>query len=769
MSETQPKAVFLSYAREDSEAARRIADALRSFGIEVWFDLNELRGGDAWDTKIRTQIKTCALFVPIVSATTQSRDEGYFRREWRLAVDRMQDMGGQRAFVVPVVIDHTNESHADVPEEFKRFHWTRLADGTPTPDFVAQIKRLLESPRKSAAPAAVTAAPAHAAATRPAPASRLPWLLGAVAVIAIGAAVFLFLRPSAQEPVPSKPAATKIAATSAPTVVSDKSIAVLPFANMSEDKDSAFFADGMHEDVLTNLAVIRDLRVTSRTSVMEYRGTTKKIRQIGAELGVAYVLEGSVRRAGNKVRVTGQLINVATDEHIWAKSYDRDLTDIFALQSELSQAIATALSAALSPQEKSLVESRPTTSLAAYDLYLKARAWEENIASDFSRAQAEAWLREAVELDPTFAQAWALLGVMHSLAYGGNEDRTPQRLSLAKAATETAVRLAPDDPVVIQQQGNFYYRALRDYAQAAVHYRRVLAINPSSADAYQNLGFLERRQGRWNEGLAFLQKAAQLDPRRAIIVWEIGDTLRDLRRYDEALASFKRAAELAPDNLLLAAEVRFVAFYARGSTRELDAWEAGLKPAASDAKLALALRRALLRLHGDWAKLAEFHRDHAWIEMGDESRWEQEVDAIADLAGTGDLAAVRTRAKQLLPELTALTETQPTNASAWRDRARLHAFAGEREEALRSVQRMRELLPESADAKMGPAYSRVYAGVLAWTGDKEGALAEVARLLRTPRGGNVHLFRVDNGVLPLRGDPRFEALLNDPKNNAPLL
>jgi len=766
------KAVFLSYASQDAEAAKRICDALRAAGVEVWFDQSELVGGDAWDAKIRGQIAHCALFVPIISACTQARLEGYFRLEWKLAVQRMHTMAEEKAFLFPIVIDDTRDAEAKVPVEFKTVQWTRLPGGEGAGKFCARVAVLLGGPvaadRGLPIPAAkVEAGPAGESAR---PVRRPSTLVLSALALAItgtlGLALFVFRQP--ERPVVAPPPAPEKPAPAVAAKPADKSIAVLPFTNMSEDQGGSFFADGMHEDILTNLAVIRDLRVTSRTSVMEYRGTTKKIRQIGAELGVAYVLEGSVRRAGNKVRVTGQLINVATDEHVWAKSYDRDLTDIFAIQSELSQAIAKALSAVLSPQEKSLVESRPTANLAAYDLFLKARAWEEAIGGGTTRAQAESWLREAVNLDPNFAQAWALLGVMHSFAYGGNEDRTPQRLALAKAATETAVRLAPDDPVVIQQQGNFYYRALGDYAQAAVHYRRVLAINPSSADAYLYLGFLERRQGRWTEGLAFLQKAAQLDPRGAFIVWEIGDTLRDLRRYDEALASFQRSAELAPANLFLAYEVHRVAFYARGSTRELEAWEAGIKPAPSDAKVALAMRRDMLRLRGDWAKLVEFHREHASIEWDEEFRWEQEVDAVADLAGTGDLAAVRARAKMLLPELTLLTETQPTNAAAWRDRARLHAFADEREQALRCARRMRELMPESYDAKVGPSYSCVYASVLAWTGDKDGALAELARLLQTPRGANVHFLRLSEGFLPLRGDPRFEALLNDPKNNAPL-
>ena len=231
-----PKAVFLSYAREDSEVARHIAEALRAFGVEVWFDQNELRGGDSWDAKIRTQIKTCALFIPLVSQRTEERSEGYFRREWKLAIDRTHDMSGDKAFIVPVVIDETRETEAAVPEEFMRYQWTRLAQGAPTPEFVSQVKRLLDAPKKAAAKtgAGLAEAGRPGAATPAAPvaspASRLPLGLGAVAVIAVGAAVFFALRPGSKEPALIGPplAEAKPTATPAPAAINPKSLAVLP-------------------------------------------------------------------------------------------------------------------------------------------------------------------------------------------------------------------------------------------------------------------------------------------------------------------------------------------------------------------------------------------------------------------------------------------------------------------------------------------------------------------------------------------------------------
>ena len=247
-------------------------------------------------------------------------------------------------------------------------------------------------------------------------------------------------------------------------VISDKSIAVLPFINMSEDKDAnAFFADGMHEDILTNLAFIRDLHVVSRTSVMQYRNTTKSINEIASELKVAYLLEGSVRRAGNKVRVTGQLIRAETDEHVWASSYDRDISDVFAIQAELSKSIAGALQAVLSPETKALLERRPTDSPAAYDAYLRAR--QLGNSGDYFDARAMVvLLRRAVELDPKFAAAWAELAKREAFIFF-KMVQTPAQLALAKTAIDLAVQLAPEDPAVIKGLGYYYYYGHRDYSR----------------------------------------------------------------------------------------------------------------------------------------------------------------------------------------------------------------------------------------------------------------------------------------------------------------
>ncbi|MBI5769760.1 MAG: TIR domain-containing protein [Verrucomicrobia bacterium] len=779
-------AVFLSYAREDADAARRIAEALRAFGVEVWFDQNELRGGDQWDQKIRTQIKTCALFVPIISQQTEQRAEGYFRREWKIAIDRTQDMGSHRAFIVPIVIDATKETGADVPEDFMRYQWTRLANGGPTPEFVAQVKRLLESPKKVAPTVARVSRPVgsddtgqetRATPDKPArpPASRLPLVFGAIAVLAIAAAVYFALRPATKDKgavagaTPNAGAAARPATTEKSAApVSDKSIAVLPFNNLSEEKDSAFFADGVHEDILTNLALVKELRVVSRTSVMQYRATTKTMRQIAQELGVAYILEGSVRRAGNMVRVTGQLIRAATDEHVWAKSYDKDLTNVFAIQSELSQAIAAALSAALSPEEKQLLDRRPTANLAAYDAYVKARQLRGGgVLSAF--VQAESLLLQAVQLDPQFAAAWAELGSFHAYNFFNEIDQTAERLAKAKAAIETAVKLAPDAPEVIEKLGDYYYYGYRDYARATEQYSRLAVLRPNDAVVFGSLGLIHRRQGRWADALTNLRRASLLDPRQARFARNLFSTALAVRLFDEAAANQRRTVELAENSIPEQFNLHYIAFQARGSTQELRDWLAHLPADKAGAPDVITLRKAAALATGDFPGYVALDRQLPYYDGFGNAPGVEDSFAALVLAAHGDRPAAQMRASKAITDLKTRLEKQPANAGFWAGLGSAYALLGNRGDALRCAQKAKDLVPESRDAFSGPGYSQAYASCLAWLGDKDAALAEFARLLRTPGGENVHVAKSSPTWFPLRGDPRFEALVNDPKNNAPLL
>jgi len=748
------RAVFLSYAREDTASAQRIADALRSHGVEVWFDQSELRGGDAWDQKIRRQIKGCALFMPVVSERTQVRGEGYFRLEWKLAAERTHLMAEGVTFLAPVVVDGTPEGAALVPAEFLRVQWIRLPGSLPTPQFVEQVRRMLEAPRRSSAPFAP--APAAGGAR---PAHGRSWAIGALCavIVAVTVAVILSRRsPAAADAAVAGPAAQ---------AVDPKSIAVLPFENMSEDKQNAFFTDGVHEDVLTNLSFIPDLHLISRTSVMQYRGTTKSIKEIGRELGVAYVLEGSVRREGNKIRVTGQLIDARTDEHVWAKAYDRDVTDIFAIQGELAQEIAAALRSVLTPETKILLARRPTENAAAYDDFLKARQ-RRNTSSFGLAKRVIPLLEDAVRLDPKFAQGWAELGAMRAFAHFNFEDGA-QQIGPAKEAIDTAVRLAPDDPDVVEGVGDFYYYGYRDYTRATEQYLRLAQMRPNYPAMFFSLGLIQRRQGRMTDALPNLQRGLKLDPNNETYVLEYASSLNAVRRYDEADALLRRLLEQHPRDLGAEFALAMNTYTARGSAVDMEA--ALSHPVEeSDRTLQQYMRTAFALARGDWAALARLDREQRYFDDDPQNaRWNQDVTAAWGFAESGDMKAARARAAEALAQMEAELERQPENPSLWSSMSLANALLGNRDKTLSDAKKSAELMPESVDAVIGPANSFTCALAFAWIGEKDRAMAEIGRLLRVPWGLNIYTSRV--AWRPLRDDPRFKALMEDPKNNAPLL
>ena len=765
-------AVFISYAREDAAAARSIAEALRGFGIEVWFDQNELRGGDSWDQKIRGQIRGCTLFLAVISGRTQERAEGYFRREWKLAAERTHDMAGGVPFIVPVVIDGTSESAALVPEEFMRVQWTRLPGGAPTPEFVAQVKRLLAPPASRAGAKARSAGAGSEAGFGDPALQRRTWAGWAVAGLAsLGVVGWLVWRPAA--PVAPVVAEAKVAPV-APDVpalpaISNKSIAVLPFANLSDEKDSAFFTDGMHEDILTNLALIGELRVVSRTSVMQYRTTTKPMKQIGTELGVAYLLEGSVRRVGNKVRVTGQLINARTDEHVWAKSYDRDLTDIFAIQAALAQEIAGALSAVISPATQRLLARRPTENPVAYDDFLKGRALRNrgNAGQRADLREQQALFQSAVRQDPAFAAAWGELATVHAQHVFWGMDGTPARLALADAAIAEAVRLAPDSPDVIRAVGTYAYYAHRDYARATARYEQVARLQPNDPTVFSSLGLIQRRQGRWAESLANLRRAIELDPGNVSYVRSLRDSLTRGRRWPEVRETQRRLIALLPDR----AEERwwladFEALRA-GSWRPADDFMASLAPAERETPAAIFFRKRWAIYRGDAAEYRRLDVIQPWWPGVQEAHEDAIIASVMPFLA-GDLATVRARVTPAHAELRARVALEPDNGNIWGYIAGFELLLGRPEEALRIAEKNIARMPLSRDALDGETPIAVRIWFYALIGDKDRAIAGIADALKRPGFINVWDLRFHPHYTKLRGDPRFEALLADPKNDAPL-
>jgi TolB-like protein/Tfp pilus assembly protein PilF len=337
--------------------------------------------------------------------------------------------------------------------------------------------------------------------------------------------------------------------------IPEKSIAVLPFENLSSDKENAYFTDGVQDEILTDLAKIADLKVISRTSVMQYKsGAPRNLREIGQQLGVAHVVEGSVQRAANKVRVNAQLLDARTDAHLWAQTYDRDLADVFAIQSEIAKAIADQLQAKLSPREKKAIEQPPTTDLAAFDLYSRAKSLL--LTAGFSTT-GEPDLRKAIELldkavkrDPSFFDAYCQLAYAHEVLYGvRGSDHTPARLALAEAAVQAATRLRPDAAETHLARAQYLYNGRRDYAGALAELEIARPALPNDPRLFELTGYILRRRGQQKEGLQNLQRAVELDPRNFSILQQISLSYQLLGRYAEAIAALDRASAIAPDNV----------------------------------------------------------------------------------------------------------------------------------------------------------------------------------------------------------------------------
>ena len=414
---TEPShAVFLSYASQDAEAAQRICEALRAAGIEVWFDQSALRGGDVWDHTIRKQIKTCVLFIPVISRHTHERDEGYFRLEWKLAVDRSHLMTTNKAFMLPVVVDDTREDDENVPDRFRDIHWTRLPGGETPPAFVERVRRLV-SPEPSHGPTttALPAVPGSAATPLTRERVATPWrskraLPMVLAVVVAGALAYFGIdkfwiskRQASPPPPPAAPASAASAAFAPPP----HSIAVLPFVNMSGDKEQEYFSDGLTEELLDSLSRINELQVAARTSAFSFKGKDTDIATIARKLNVAAVLEGSVRRSAQTVRVTTQLINAVTGFHVWSQTYDRDLGDVLKLQSDIATAVASALKVTLLGDLAAKIELGGTRNPAAFDAYLRASKAYFSSQNGEELQTAIAGYTEAIRLDPDYALAYA--------------------------------------------------------------------------------------------------------------------------------------------------------------------------------------------------------------------------------------------------------------------------------------------------------------------------------------------------------------------------
>jgi adenylate cyclase len=550
-----------------------------------------------------------------------------------------------------------------------------------------------------------------------------------------------------------------------------KSIAVLPFENLSSDKENAYFTDGVQDEILTDLAKIADLKVISRTSVMQYKsGLARNLRKIGEELGVAHVVEGSVQRAGNKVRVNAQLIDARNDRHEWAENYDRPIDDVFAIQSEIAKAIADQLQAKLSPAEKNTIEQRPTADVVAFEQYSKAKTVMliAGAGGSTDRAFREAvdLLKSAIARDPAFHAAFCQLVRANDYLYAQGYDHTPERLSAAEEALKKAAELRPDSADTHLARAQHLYFALRDYKDALSELDLARQGLPNDPRVVELSGYILRRQGKPEEGLRALQQAASLDPRNTFILEQICESCVDLRRYAEAAATLDRALQIKPNDVAL------------GVIRaEVDLqWRADPGPMCRFVERVRSERpESLPDVVDNWFRCAIAKRDWAGAEqalaaLGDNPFF---IDGPIQLKrdfGEGLLARAmhdEARARRVFTTARAAQEQvvqkQKDYAPALCLLGLIDAALGDKQAALEEGRRATELLPVSKDAINGPIVSAYFAMIAAWTGDKDLAIEQLSAVVQP---GVSAPFCTQYGYLktfpfwdPLRGDPRFEKIV----------
>ena len=539
----------------------------------------------------------------------------------------------------------------------------------------------------------------------------------------------------------------------------DKSIAVLPFENFSEDKENAHFADGIQDDVLTSLAKIEDLKVISRTSVMRYKGAAHNMKEIGRALGVSALLEGSVRKVGNRVRVNVQLISAATDEHLWAEVYERDLTDVFAIQSALAQEIANQLRAKLSPDEKARMARKPTENGDAYLLYLEAQTIATGADTE-KRKQAEELFGRAIALDPKFALAYAQLSRLHSWLYQAL-DYTPARMEKARAAAQQAIELQPDLPEAHMALGFFHYYCERDYARGLSEFAIAQRALPNDAAVYRAIAAIERRQGRWKESTEHYQKAFSLNPNDAVLVENLGLNYISTRDYPAAAKTFDRAVRLAPDAFEIKAERAWIDVYWKGDFGRFHELLAATPLGADPNPVATLARFNALFFERKFDEaLIALEKSPFQNMRGETSAPLPKSFLMAQIyRAKGDTERARAMYEQALTVAERALVDGPGDAARHVLIGLINAGLGRKDEALRAGRRAIELLPESADAFDGPILTIAMARIHTFVGDPEEAISLLERSLATPSGVTVNELRFDPTWDALRQHPRFQKLV----------
>ncbi|MGE5213083.1 MAG: FlgO family outer membrane protein [Nitrospirota bacterium] len=555
--------------------------------------------------------------------------------------------------------------------------------------------------------------------------------------------------------------------TPAGSPVPEKSIAVLPFENLSDDKQNAFFAEGVQDEILTDLAKVADLKVISRTSVMQYKASeARNLREIGRALGVAHVLEGSVQRIANKVRVNAQLIDARNDAHVWAQSYTRDLADVFGIQSEIAEAIAEQLEAHLSADEKARMATPATTDPVAYDLYLRARQLDD-LANDPDAKthllQGISLLEEAVRRDPKFFRAYCLMCETHLDLYWGGADHTGQRRELARMALQKAEEIQPNAGEVYAQKGLYAYHGFRDYDGALKELEKAKELLPNEARIYVTIGAIDRRTARWKETQANFRRAIELDPRNFLVLMEAGSAFQGMRLYPESKKLIERSLTVIPDDPWALFLLGFNFFAQTGDIAELRKQLDVVAEQGPHAERTIAYPL----LYCSWVQ-----RDRAAAEKAvalippegiansfDEAAVPRDycVGRTAWLFGDKDLAKTALGSARTIFERT--TREQPDYPQAWAYLGLTDAMLGRCSEAIQEGKRACEIMPVTKDSWVGPVFITYLAEIYAVCGEKDAALQQLKISAELPVGITYGELKQSPEWESLRGDPRFEQIV----------
>jgi serine/threonine protein kinase/tetratricopeptide (TPR) repeat protein len=565
-----------------------------------------------------------------------------------------------------------------------------------------------------------------------------------------------------------------------PAVVIPKSVAVLPFENLSNDPDNAYLADGIQEEILTRLAGIGGLKVISRTSTQRYHSKPGNIGQIAEQLGVANILEGSVQKAADQVRVNVQLINAQTDSHLWANTYDQKLTDVFGVESEIAKRIAESLQAKLTGREEQALAVKPTNNPEAYDAYLRGLALEARSAAATSSSssyssdllkRAASFYERAVQLDPNFAIAWARLSREEALRYFVRLDpNSAARGDAAKRALESAQRLEPNSPETLLALGYYQYRVLRNYGLAKTTFGRVSDVLPGSSEVRMALGRVLRREGQWDQSVAYLEQALTLDPRNVELLMQAAGTYADLRQFPAALKIYDRVLDITPnDPDVMASKVSI--YQAQGNLHEAAELFKNVNT-QTNSDLVFTTKITQLRLERNYgeavrllqARLAQFHFDSQYSKAG------CQISLAFTQGLAGDATGAKVTAEQTLNTLEQLYRDQPDNEFFAASLSQAYAVVGEKDLALKAAEQAIVLLPSAKDRTWGPGLEENLALIQTIFGENTRAIDTLTQLLKTPYDSNLYsgvalltpaLLRLDPIWDPLRADPAFQKLCDE--------